>query len=60
MKLVSVETGKQIWQAMDELNGDDKRVEALVDKADRYRLDEDPAFLSQVLCHLMAETLKSK
>jgi len=60
VKLVSVETGTQIWQASDVLNGDDKRVKILVDKPDRYRLVEDPAFLSQILCRLMAETLKSK
>ena len=60
VKLVSVETGKQIWQASDVLNGDDKRVKILVEKADRYRLEEDPEFLSQILCRLMAETLKGK
>ncbi|MEO0225566.1 MAG: CsgG/HfaB family protein [candidate division WOR-3 bacterium] len=60
VKLVNVETGEQIWQASDVLNGDDKRVKKLVEKSDHYRLLEDPAFLSQVLCRLMAETLKGK
>ncbi len=60
IKLVSVETGKQVWQASDVLNGRDKRVQVLVDKADRYRLVEDEAYLSQILCQLMAETLKGK
>lgn len=60
VRLVSVETGRQIWQASDEIHGSDRRVQILVDKADRYRLTRDPAFLNQILCRLIAETLKIK
>jgi hypothetical protein len=59
VRLVSVETSRQIWEASDLLMGDDPRVQVLVEaREDRYRLKEDPGFLAQVLCRLLVETLK--
>jgi TolB-like protein len=59
IKLVVVETGRIAWQASDVLSGHDERVQALVsDQEDRERLITSPEYLGQMLCRLMAETLK--
>jgi TolB-like protein len=58
-RLVSVETGRIIWQASDLIKGSDRRIQAhFPDKEDRVRLSEDPEFLLNFLCRLFAETLK--
>lgn len=57
VKLVNVETGKQIWQARDTLYGTDPRVKALVQGwRERWRLKRDKEFLAQILCQLLAES----
>jgi TolB-like protein len=59
VKLVGVETGEIAWQASDILSARDGRVLALVtEPLDRERLKSQPEYLGQVLCRLMAETLK--
>ncbi len=59
VKLVVVETGRIAWQASDVLSGHDERVQALVsDQEDRERLITSPEYLGQMLCRLMAETMK--
>ncbi len=56
-RLVSVETGRIIWQASDVIKGSDKRIQALFkEKEDRARLTEDPDFLLSLICRLFAET----
>jgi len=61
VRLVNVETGKQIWQVRDTLYATDKRVKALVDSSwQRKRLREDEEFLAQILCQLLAETFKEE
>jgi TolB-like protein len=59
VRLVSVETGRQVWEAGDTVYGDDGRIGVLVDRSDRYRLTRDKDFLAQVLCKLLVETLVS-
>ncbi|MEW6609185.1 MAG: CsgG/HfaB family protein [bacterium] len=59
IRLVNVETGKQIWQARDTLYGGDRRVKILVDGfRQKMRLKRDKEFLTQILCQLLAETFK--
>ncbi len=58
VRLVSVETGRQIWEAGDTVYGNDDRIQVVVDQADRYRLTRDKDFLAQILCKLLLETLK--
>ncbi|MEW6620256.1 MAG: CsgG/HfaB family protein [bacterium] len=59
IRLVNVETGKQIWQARDTLYGGDRRVKVLVDGFwQKMRLKRDKEFLTQILCQLLAETFK--
>ncbi len=56
-RLVSVETGRLIWQASDVISGSDKRVQAhFQEKEDQRRLTEDPDFLLSFLCQLFAAT----
>ncbi|MEO0101663.1 MAG: CsgG/HfaB family protein [candidate division WOR-3 bacterium] len=58
-RLVSVETGRIIWQASDVIKGSDRRIQAhFPDAEDRHRLSEDPDFLLSFLCQLFAETWK--
>lgn len=59
MRLVAVETGKQLWQARDAFNADDPNVKSLV--AGRYeieRLHDEPSFLALVLCRELVRTLQ--
>lgn len=58
VRLVSIETGRQIWEAGDTVYGNDDRIQVLVEKADRYRLIRDKDFLAHILCKLLLETLK--
>jgi len=59
IRLVNVETGKQIWQARDTLYGGDRRVKVIVDGFwQKIRLKQDKEFLTQILCQLLAETFK--
>lgn len=59
MRLVAVETGKQLWQARDTFNFDDARVRALVSSHyDIGRLRDEPSFLALVLCRELARTLQ--
>lgn len=59
IRLVNVETGKQIWQARDTLYDGDRRVKILVDGFwQKIRLKKDTEFLTQILCQLLAETFK--
>ncbi len=59
IRLVNVETGKQIWQTRDTLYGNDRRVKVLVDGFwQKMRLKSDKEFLTQILCQLLAETFK--
>jgi TolB-like protein len=61
IRLVNVETGKQIWQARDTIYGTDRRVKVLVDGFwQKLRLRKDKEFLTQILCQLLAETFKEK
>ncbi|MEO0098575.1 MAG: CsgG/HfaB family protein, partial [candidate division WOR-3 bacterium] len=54
-RLVSVETGRIIWQASDVIKGSDRRIQAhFPDPEDRHRLSEDPDFLLSFLCQLFA------
>lgn len=58
MRLVNVETGKQLWQARDTFNSDDSRVRSLVnDSYDVSRLRSEPSFLAYLLCRELAKTL---
>jgi PBP1b-binding outer membrane lipoprotein LpoB len=58
-KLVVVETGEIAWQGSDVISAHDGRVQALVpDPSDQERLFNTPEYLAQVLCQLMAETVK--
>lgn len=60
LRLVAVETGKQVWQARDTFNADDPRVESLVSgRHDVERLHREPSFLALVLCRELAKTLSS-
>ncbi len=60
MRLVAVETGKQLWQARDTFNADDPKVESLVNnRTDVQRLHREPSFLAMVLCRELANTLKT-
>ncbi len=57
VRLVSVETGRLIWQASDIISGSDRRIQArFSEREDRERLSEDPDFLLSLLCRLFAET----
>ncbi|MBI4777758.1 hypothetical protein HY792_02395 [Candidatus Desantisbacteria bacterium] len=59
IRLVNVETGKQIWQTRDTLDGRDRRVKELVEGfGQKMRLSKDRDFLAQILCQLLAETFK--
>lgn len=59
VRLVVVETGEIAWQGSDVLSARDGRVQALVsDKSDRERLFSSPEYLAQLLCQLMAESLR--
>ncbi|MFH1896699.1 MAG: CsgG/HfaB family protein [Candidatus Desantisbacteria bacterium] len=61
IRLVNVETGKQIWQARDTIYATDKRVKVLVDGfGQRMRLKMDKEFLTQILCQLLAQTFKER
>ncbi|MEW6094977.1 MAG: CsgG/HfaB family protein [bacterium] len=61
IRLVNVETGKQIWQARDTIYGRDRRVKKLVEGfGQKMRLKKDKEFLTQILCQLLAETFKEK
>lgn len=57
VRLVSVETGRQIWEASDAISSKDKRVQQVVEKKDRERL-KDKDFLTSILCRLIVDTLK--
>lgn len=57
VRLVSVEKGSQVWQAKDTFKSSDPRIQALVDSADRQKLNNDPEFLLQVLCAELARTI---
>ncbi len=57
IRLVNVETGKQIWQARDTLYASDRRVKVLVDGfQQKMRLKSDKEFLAQILCQLLVQT----
>ena len=59
MRLVAVETGKQLWQARDTFNSDDPKVRALVQgRYETERLRDEPSFLALVLCRELARTLQ--
>lgn len=59
VRLVSVETGEIAWQGSDALNGDDARVQALVeDHEDRGRMGRDADFLAMWLARLLAESIR--
>ena len=61
IRLVNVETGKQIWQARDTIYATDKRVKVLVDGfGQRMRLKRDKEFLTQILCQLLTQTFKGR
>ncbi|MDI6736492.1 MAG: CsgG/HfaB family protein [bacterium] len=61
VRLVNVETGKQIWQARDTLYAGDRRVKVLVDGFwQKMRLKSDKEFLAQILCQLLAQTFVEK
>jgi TolB-like protein len=61
IRLVNVETGKQIWQARDTIYATDRRIKVLVDGFwQKLRLKKDKEFLTQILCQLLAETFKEK
>ena len=61
VRLVNVETGKQIWQARDTLYAGDKRVKVLVDGFwQKMRLKSDKESLAQILCQLLAQTFVEK
>jgi TolB-like protein len=57
IKLVDVESGRQLWLAKDNINGRDSRVRALVDRRDHGRLANDVEFLTRILCQELAKTL---
>ncbi|MEO0117317.1 MAG: CsgG/HfaB family protein [candidate division WOR-3 bacterium] len=59
VRLVSVETGRIIWQASDVIKGSDRRIQVhFKEKEDKIRLTEDPDFLLSFLCQLFAQTWK--
>lgn len=61
IRLVNVETGKQIWQARDTLYANDRRVKVLVDGFwQRMRLKSDKEFLAQILCQLLTQPFVGK
>jgi len=61
IRLVNVETGKQIWQARDTIYATDKRVKVLVNGfGQRMRLKRDKEFLTQILCQLLTQTFKGR
>jgi len=61
IRLVNVETGKQIWQARDTIYARDRRIQELVEGfGQKMRLKKDKEFLAQILCQLLAETFKGK
>jgi TolB-like protein len=57
-RLVDVETGDVLWQAKDNLQGNQKSVQALVEtREDRLRMVYDIEYLTQILCRELVGTL---